>query len=316
MRQHSDVVRGTVLVSPHAFRNLEGERAMADEFGLRLVESATPAEFTASLPDAEVVLLTPYGRVDAADFRVMSRCKAVVRYGAGFDNVDVASATVPVSVVPDAYIEEVASHALALGLGLVRRLPQGRHAIDTGAWAGQLAYDTPRLSELTVGVIGLGRIGRRVADLWQAVGAEVIAVDLLRDSESVRLVDLSELLSSSDVVTLHVPLDHSTRHMLSADRLAQMKTGAVLVNVSRGGLVDESALTEALRAGRLAGAGLDVFGDEPLAQGHAFEGLTNVLLTPHIAWRSNESLNSLQKAAVARAREALLGHPVPDVVTT
>jgi D-3-phosphoglycerate dehydrogenase len=314
MQPYGENEPGTVLVSPHMFRDLEFERALADEFGLRLVETSDAEEFRAALPDAVVVLLTPYATVGASDFVGMRRCVAVVRYGMGYDNVDVAAATVPVAIVPDAYVEEVATHALAMGLGLLRRLPQGRHAIDAGTWAGQIAYDAPRLSEATVGVIGVGRIGRRVADLWSALGARVIATDPARPADGERFVPLAELLTRSDVVTLHVPLDDSTHHLLSSERLVEMKHGAVLVNVSRGGLVDETALRAALESGRVAGAGLDVFVDEPLPQGHAFEGLANVMLTPHIAWRSDRALGALQKGAVGRARQALLGEPLPDVV--
>jgi D-3-phosphoglycerate dehydrogenase / 2-oxoglutarate reductase len=315
MPRHGHAERGTLLVSPHSFRSLEIERTLADEFGLRLVESAGPDDFKAGLRDAEIVLLTPYARLDASDFRVMARCRAVVRYGAGFDNVDLSSATVPVSIVPNAYVEEVASHALALGLGLLRRIPQARYAISNGTWAGGLAYDSPRLSDLTVGVVGMGRIGRLVARFWTALGADVIACDPAPHPVDAPPVSLSELLTRSDLVTLHVPLDDTTRGLISSDGLAGMRSGAILVNVSRGGLVDEAALSAALRQGRIGGAGLDVFIDEPLERGHVFEGLTNVLLTPHIAWRSNRSLDALQRAAVQRAREALLGRPMPDVVS-
>ena len=313
-RQAQHVSGGTLLVAPHSFRDLNREQALADEFGLRLVQSRNADEFSEALSEAEIVLLTPYATLDAACFRRMERCRAVVRYGAGYDNVDLASATVPVSVVPDAYVEEVATHALALGLALLRRVPQAGHSLAAGTWAGKLAYDSPRLSELTVGVVGMGRIGRRVAQLWKALGANVIACDPAPFTAEVSSVGLAEILARSDVVTLHVPLDDTTRDLISFENLARMQMGAILVNVSRGGLVDEHALSCALREGRIGGAGLDVFVNEPLESDHVYEGLTNVLLTPHIAWRSNRSLDSLQTAAVYRAREALLGRPMPDVV--
>ena len=305
---------GTLLVSPHAFRNLTIEQALADEFGLRLVECRSPEDFEAGLPSAEIVLITPYAKLDASSFSRMARCRAVVRYGAGYDNIALDAATVPVSVVPDAYVEEVASHALALGLALVRRIPQGGSAIASGKWAGELAYDTPRVSDLSVGVVGMGRIGRRVAAFWGALGSNVRAFDPTPYAADVPLVDFEGLLTSSDLLTLHVPLNEATRHLISEGTLSHMRQGAILVNVSRGGLVDDRALSAALREGRIAGAGLDVFVDEPLQRGHVYEGLANVLLTPHIAWRSHRSLESLQEAAVQRAREALLGRPMPDVV--
>jgi len=315
MAQDDVAKRGTLLISPHAFRDLRKEQELADEFGLHLIESRTAEEFEAGLPAAEVVMLTPYAKIDGSSFHRMTRCRAVVRYGAGYDNIMMEAATVPVSVVPDAYVEEVASHALALGLALLRRVTQGSFAIAHGGWAGNLAYDSPRLSDLTVGVIGMGRIGRRVAEFWVALGAHVIATDPVQSPTFVPMVEFEELITSSDLISVHVPLEDSTRHLISDETLSLMRKEAILVNVSRGGLIDDTALSTALREGRIAGAGLDVFVDEPLQPGHAYEGLANVLLTPHIAWRSNRSLDSLQQAAVFRAREALLGRPMPDVVS-
>jgi len=315
MPGHDVTDRGTLLVSPHAFRDLAMEQELADEFGLRLVESSNIEEFQAGLPGAEIVLLTTLAKLDAESFSRMTRCWAVVRYGAGYDNIALEAATVPVAIVRDAYVEEVASHALALGLALLRRIPQAGHALATGGWAGELAYDTPRLSDLAVGVVGMGRIGRRVAEMWSALGAHVAASDPVAFAGDFPSVTFEDLLIGSDLLTLHVPLDDATRHLISFESLARMRAGAILVNVSRGGLIDDTALSTALREGRIAGAGLDVFVDEPLKPGHAYQGLTNVLLTPHIAWRSNRSRDSLQQAAVHRAREALLGRPMPDGVS-
>jgi D-3-phosphoglycerate dehydrogenase len=308
----------SLLIAPHQFPDLEREHALADEFGLRLVAARDQDEFAASMADARIVMVTPYGRVREGEIASMDGCLGIVRYGIGYDNIDVAAATtasVPVSIVPDASTEEVASHALALGLALVRRIPAGQAAIASGEWAGAVPADLPVLSRLQVGVIGMGRIGRLVANWWAAIGAEVHAYDPIAQFSDIRAASLAEVLTSSDVVSLHVPLTPETRHLISATTLPQMRRGAVVVNVSRGGLIDEVALAAALHDGLLAGAGLDVFETEPLAPDHPLRDAPNAVLTPHAAWKSRSSLAALQSGAVERARLLLEGREPRDLVT-
>jgi D-3-phosphoglycerate dehydrogenase len=310
----SEKVIGTMLIAPHQFPHVDRERALAEEFGIELVEAPDGVSFRAGIPDAAVVMVTPYARVEAEDFQAMKSCRAVVRYGMGYDNIDVATATVPVSIVPGTASEEVASHALAMGLALARRIPQGSASIRDGGWAGSVGFDAPKLTDLDVGVLGMGRIGRYVATWWSALGARVRAYDPFTDFDTIPSAAMEEILEGSDVISLHVPLNDDTRHLVSAGTLARMRPGAVIVNVSRGGLIDEIALADALRSGHIAGAGLDVFSEEPLPSAHVLRDAPNVVLTPHVAWRSDQSLDALQEAAVDRARRALTGQPLPDVV--
>jgi D-3-phosphoglycerate dehydrogenase len=308
----------TLLVAPHQFPDLEREAALAAEFGLSLVAAPDKAAFRDGMADAAIVMVTPYGRVEAEDFARLSGCLAVVRYGMGYDNIDVragVSAGVPVSIVPGTASEEVGSHALALGMALARRVPAGQAAIAAGGWAGKVGFDAPRISDLTVGVVGLGRIGALVARWWAALGADVVGYDPYAQLDGIRSAELDEVLTGSDLVSLHLPLMESTRHVVSADLIARMRPGAVVVNVSRGGLIDEAALASALTSGHLAGAGLDVFSEEPLPADHPLRSTPNTILTPHVAWRSDVSLDALQEGAVARARAALEGRPIPDLVT-
>jgi D-3-phosphoglycerate dehydrogenase / 2-oxoglutarate reductase len=308
---------GALLVAPHQFPDLDREHALAAEFGLELVRARDQAEFGAAAATAAVVMVTPYARLERAHFASMRHCSGVVRYGIGYDNIDVAAAAehgVPVSIVPDASSEEVASHAFALGLALSRRIPQGQAAIARGEWAGSVPFDGPVLSDLRVGVIGMGRIGRRVATWWRDVGAQVLAHDPIAAFDEVPAATVEQILAGSDVVSLHVPLLDQTRHMISAETIARMPRGAVLVNVSRGGLVDEVALAAALTSGHLAGAGIDVFEQEPLPHDHPLRSAPNAVLTPHSAWKSSSSLAALQSGAVERARLLLQGEPVPDRV--
>jgi D-3-phosphoglycerate dehydrogenase len=262
-------------------------------------------------------MVTPYARVGETEIGAMTQCQGIVRYGVGYDNIDVIAASeagVPVSIVPDASSEEVASHAFALGLALIRRIPAGQAAIASGRWAGAVPADLNVLSKTRVGVVGMGRIGRLVARWWAAVGADVRAYDPLAHFSEVPSATLEELLTASDVITLHVPLTPDTRHMISGATIARMRRGSVVVNVSRGGLIDEEALAVALQAGQIAGAGLDVFEAEPLRNDHALRTAPNTILTPHIAWKSNTSLGALQTGAVERARLLLEGKEPRDLV--
>ena len=310
-------VQGTILVAPHHFPNLDREHALAEEFGYRLNSVGDTEAFREGLAEADIVMITPYARLTAEDFPSMGRCRAVVRYGIGYDNIDVGAATeagIPVSIVPGASSEEVASHAFAMGLSLARRLPAGDAAIRGLGWAGQIGYDTPVLSELEVGVLGLGRIGQHVARMYQGVGARVRAYDPFVTESFVDLAGLADILENSDVVSLHLPLNGETANLLSTEVLAKMRRGAVVVNVSRGGLIDEVALAQALMSGHIAGAGIDTFAQEPLTADHPLRSAPNAILTPHIAWRSNRATAALQDGAVERVRLALTGQPMIDLV--
>ncbi|WP_067477717.1 C-terminal binding protein [Nocardia amamiensis] len=309
--------RGVILVAPHHFPDVNRERALAEEFGYELAVAADTSAFQRALPDAEIIMITPYARLTPADFPSMTKCRAVIRYGVGYDNIDVeaaARAGIPVSIVPGTASEEVASHAIAMGLALARRLTAGDAAIRDLGWGGIIGYDTPPLSELEVGVVGLGRIGRRVAQMYSAVGARVRAYDPLVTVDSVEMAELSAVLEDSDVVSLHLPLTDDTWNLISAEVLGRMRKGAVIVNVSRGGLIEESALADALRSGHIAGAGIDTFAQEPLAPEHPLRSAPNTILTPHIAWRSNRSTGALQGGAVERVRLVLTGQPLIDLV--
>ncbi|MEJ1115527.1 C-terminal binding protein [Paenarthrobacter sp. CCNWLY172] len=309
--------QGTILVAPHHFPNLDREHALAKEFGYTLNPAIDVEAFREGLPEADIVMITPYAKLTAADFPVMSKCKAVIRYGIGYDNIDVDAATaadIPVSIVPGTASEEVASHAFAMGLALARRLPSGNASIQNLGWAGTIGYDTPVLSELEVGVLGMGRIGQHVARMYKAVGAQVRAYDPFVTESFVDLTSLDDILENSDVVSLHLPLSADTANLIHKDVLARMRRGAVVVNVSRGGLIEESALAEALTSGHIAGAGIDTFAEEPLAAEHPLRSAPNTILTPHIAWRSNRSTGALQEGAVERVRLALTGQPLIDLV--
>jgi D-3-phosphoglycerate dehydrogenase len=241
-------------------------------------------------------------------------CRAVVRYGVGLDNLDVGAAGelgIAVGNVPEYGHEEISNHAIALMLALHRRL----FLFDRGVRAGHEDIPgpevLPRLSTQTVGLIGLGRIGQRVARKAAAFELRVIGVDpYLSEPDAravgVELVDLETLLREADCVSLHVPLTAETRHMIDEQALRLMKPDAMLINIGRGGLVDEAALVRALNEGTLAGAALDVTEVEPLPLDSPLLQAPNVILTPHVAWVSRLALEELRRRT-AEAVVRLIG---------
>jgi D-3-phosphoglycerate dehydrogenase len=311
------VPAGAIVVSPHRFPGLAGERELAEAHGLELVATGSQEELLAALPGARVVMMTPFALLDAGALALAPGCEAVVRYGVGYDNVDVEAATaagIPVANVPDASTEEVALHAVAMALALLRRLPEADARIRAGEWGPSFMDGVRRGSKLTAGVVGLGRIGALVARHLAALGLRVVAYDPAVEDSPYERVGIDELVERADLVTLHVPLLPGTRDLLSAERIARMRPGAVLVNVSRGGLVDEPALAAALHEGRLGGAGLDVFATEPIPGDSPLLAAPRTLLSAHVAWRADESLGDYQRLAIEQIRLALSGEPMSCAV--
>jgi D-3-phosphoglycerate dehydrogenase len=224
--------------------------------------------------------------------------KVISRHGVGVDNVDLEAATemgIVVTYTPGANADSVAEHTFALLLGLVRKIALADRSIREGNW-GSDEFMGFELSGKTLGIVGLGAIGSRVAKRALAFGMDVLAYDPYVEGErassfGARRVDLETLLRSSDVVSLHASLTPETMHLLSARELGMMKRTAILVNAARGQLVDEEALAQALEGGRLLGASLDAFRYEPLPSDHPFLKARNVLLTPHIAAFTREALS-------------------------
>lgn len=243
-------------------------------------------------------------------------CAAVVRYGVGLDNVDVDAAQelgIGVGNVPEYGHEEISNHAIALMLALYRKL----FAFDGAVRAGGVDVPRPgsvrRLSQCTLGLVGFGRIGRRVARKAQAFGVTVVAFDPYASPEVAEAMNvemftsLDAMLARTDCLSLHVPLTPETRHMIGARQLALMPAGSMVVNIGRGGLVDEDALVDALVSGHIAGAALDVTEIEPLPLSSPLLEAPNVILTPHVAWVSEpalEDLRSLTAEAAVRLIDA------------
>jgi D-3-phosphoglycerate dehydrogenase len=284
------------------------------------LQASTADEVVAALsrtsPDALIVQWAP---VTGAALDAAPSVRFISRLGIGYDMIDVEAATergVAVANTPDYCVDEVVAHSLAMMLWLVRGLGRYDAAVRRGRWNAVEPYPAAgRPAETIVGVVGLGRIGARVAEQARALGFAVLGCDPyapVRAGE--QRTSLKELLGRSDLVTLHAPLDDQTRHLIRADTLALMRPGTLLVNTCRGGLVDQVAVIDALRSEQLAGVALDVFESEPLPADSALRSLPNVLLTPHAAWYSPQSLAELPVQAARQVVDFLAGRPVPSIV--
>jgi D-3-phosphoglycerate dehydrogenase / 2-oxoglutarate reductase len=282
-------------LAPYDAESAELARAGAE---LTVVRGKTAADILDAAARADVIWLewTPHLTGDV--LARLPRCGLVLRWGVGYEQIDVAAATelgIAVGNAPTYCTIDVAEHAMALLLAVSRQVVVRHEQLRQGGWRSGPAAPR-RLAGSTVGVVGLGRIGRRVAGLCAAAGARVIGHDPRAGRvPGVEPVSLDELLGRADYVTLHVPLTEQTRHLIRAGTLAMMKPDGVLINTSRGATVHQDDLVEALRSRRIAAAALDVFEDEPLPPGHPVRGLPNVVLTPHEASLSPASLSDLRR---------------------
>ena len=231
-------------------------------------------------------------KYDADMLAAAPNCRVIIRFGVGLDNFDLDAMRkqgIQVGVIENH--NAVAEFALTLMLSALKHLPQYDTVVRQGLWSRFPMYE---LRGKTVGLVGFGRIGKRLAQLVRVFDAKVIIYDPYVTEETaqqlgVQKVELDQLLQDSDIVSLHLPSTPQTKHFINADTISRMKTGAYLVNTSRGGLVDEAALVEALRSGKLSGAGLDVYAVEPVQKGNPLFELENVTLAPHVAALTKET---------------------------
>ncbi|ALJ20053.1 phosphoglycerate dehydrogenase [Microbacterium sp. No. 7] len=298
--------------------------ALGPDFEIRSVNGADRAELLPALAEADAVLIRSATKMDAEAIAAAPRLKVIARAGVGLDNVDIKSATtagVMVVNAPTSNIISAAELTVAHILGLARRIPAANASLAAGQWK-RSAYTGVELYEKTLGIIGLGRIGALIAARLQAFGMDVVAYDPYVTSAraqqlGVQLVSLDDLLQRSDFVTIHMPKTPETTGMISTAQFALMKPTAYVVNVARGGLIDEAALHEALTSGQIAGAGLDVFTSEPPKEdGTAFPllSLPNVLVTPHLGASTDEAQEKAGVSVAKSVRLALGGELVPDAV--
>ena len=272
------------------------------------------ARLMREVADADAVIVRNRTQVRGELLAAIAKATVIGRLGVGLDNIDVpACETRGMKVIPatGANALAVAEYVIGTAMLLLRGVYQDSAAVAAGQWPRSRLSNGREISGKTLGLIGFGGIGRLTAGLARGLGMTVLACDPMQAADApvwaqtgVQCADLAQLLAQSDVVSLHVPLTPETRNLLSAERVAQMKTGAVVINSARGNIADESAIANAIRAGRLGGAAFDVFDPEPLKAGSAWADCPNVVLTPHVAGvtaESNERVSTLIAAEVAKA---------------
>jgi len=312
-----------VVVTDLGYPSYDSEREQVEAVDGQLVlaECKTAEEVAEATRDADGVL-NRAAPVTAAVIKQMERCKVIARYGIGVDNVDVEAAThkgIVVANVPGYCVEEVSDHALALMLSAWRKVVSHDKAVRQGAWDISFRDPVYRLKGRTLGLLGLGAIARRLVEKVAGFGFRIIAHDPYVSADDpaklgVKLVDLDTLFRESDLLSLHAPATPETQHIVNKERLAQMKETAVLVNTSRGPLIDEGALAQALKAKRIAAAALDVYEQEPPARSGELFQLDNVVVTDHAAWYSEDSLAELQRRTAAAVCAILSGRRPESVV--
>jgi D-3-phosphoglycerate dehydrogenase len=307
-----------VLVTDHGFPNLRHEESAVRAAGGELVvaQCKTAEDVIAVARDADA-LLVQWAPINAAVIASLARCRVIVRYGIGVDNVDVAAAKargIAVCNIPDYGIHEVAEHAVSLALALSRQLPQIDRRLRSGTWKIVPDKPMPALRETTFATAGFGRIARTAHEMMKNFGGKRIAYDPYISAEimqaaGVEKVNLEELFTRADILSLHLPHTPDTTHFVNAARMAQMKKNAIIVNTARGPLIDTKALAVALNAGTIAAAGLDVYEKEPVEKDHPLFSCPNALLTSHVAWYSESSIPRLQQLAAEEAVRGIKGEP-------
>ena len=311
-----------VLVTDAEYSSLDLEADVLSSAGIQLstADCRTPEDVIEAAAGVDA-LIVQYAPITAAVFRALPRLRLVSRYGVGVDTVDIDAASEHgawVCNVPDYGTGEVALHTVAMLLALLRNLATHDREVRTGQWDYQLGGQLPRASTLTLGVVGLGRIGRLTAERaapWfaAAAGYDPYLPDDAWPSELERL-ELEELFERSAAVTLHLPLTEATRRLVRSDLLARMPYGSYLVNTARGGLVDLDAALEALESGQLAGVALDVLPEEPPPD-HPLLHHPSALITPHVAWYSTQAEVELRRKAAQNIIDwARTGRPTYPVV--
>jgi D-3-phosphoglycerate dehydrogenase len=308
-----------VLLTDYAWPNLDLEGKILSEIDAELIvaEKSDVESLKALAPPADAIL-TNWAKVPEAVIAAAPNCRLVCRLGIGLDNIDVAYCTrnkIPVTNIPDYCLIEVAEHALAQLLSLARKIAFYHHETQNGRYQLQSGPVLRRIEGQTLGIVGLGNIGKKLAAKALGLGLNVIAYSRSRKNPmpGVRFVELDELLKTSDYVSLHLPATPQTRHLIGAAQLANMKPTAYLINTARGGLIDHVALAKALDSKQLAGAALDVQDPEPPDLSQPPYNDPRVLVSPHAAFVSQESLENL-RSRVARQVVARLTGGVPENV--
>ena len=310
-------MKKVVVIEP-GYLDYEVEQRMLAEHKTEIVAlpvGTSEAEIKKEIRNADAIMVRE-ARVSAEMIAEMQQCKIIVRYGVGVDNIDLDAARekgIYAANVPDYGSEDVAEHAVALMLAATRRLASRDRVVRQGEWGIGQAEPMVRISGKVMGVVGFGRIARCFVEKTSGFGLVKVLVSdpALTEDEAAELgvvkSDLETICKESDFISLHAPLNRHTHHMMGEEQLALMKANAIIVNCSRGGLVDEKALFTALESNRIFAAGIDVFEQEPVSRDNPLLSLPNTICTDHTAWFTEESVIELQSKGAAEVLRVFNG---------
>ena len=311
-----------VVITDADFPSHEPERRILGEIAELLKRPCKTEDELIELTKDADALLVQYARITRRVVFSLEKAKVIVRYGIGYENVDVEAATergIYVANVPDFCVSEVADHTLSLILSLARKTPWAHFSTKSGEWDWKRFRPVHRLKGKMVGVIGLGKIGLAVVRRLTNFGFKIKGYDPyvsknIFEELKIEPADLPTLLKDSDIVTVHVPLTQETHHLIGEKELRMMKETALLINTSRGAVIDGKALYKALVEGWIGAAALDVFEKEPLPPDSPLRRLNNLIMTPHMAWYSEESFLELQERTAMEVKRVLTGGRPKNIV--
>lgn len=311
------------MITDHGFSNIDPERRVLEKSGYEIVDAQckTESELLEATKDAFAIIVQ-WAPITEAIIRNMDNCQLIVRYGIGVDNLDLAAAKekqIPVCNVPDYCIDEVADHTMSLALSLHRQLSATDRRVRDGVWKIIPPGHVPASKDSVFTTLGFGRIARAVLERARAFGFKLAAYDPFVSSEEmeafgVKKLTLEEAISDSDILSLHSPLNEKTSHIINAASLKKMKPTAILVNTSRGGLINTVELAQALHENEIGGAGIDVFEQEPLPSDHPILQAPNITITSHTAWYSKRSIPILQQFAAEEVLRIINGETLKNRV--
>jgi D-3-phosphoglycerate dehydrogenase / 2-oxoglutarate reductase len=314
--------KAKVVLTDYVWESLDVEKKTLEGLAdLVPLQTKKPEEFLAQAEDCDALLNTYAGPITAEVMARMGKCRIIARYGIGVDTIDLDAATragIIVTNNPSYCIEEVAEHTMALVLACARKVAVYDRLVRSSRWELPPGKPMFRLSDRTLGLVGFGNIARQAAVRAAAFGMRVLYADpFVREGQfdiPGKKMALHDLLAESDFLSLHPPLTPETRKMINDAALSRMKTTAFLINCSRGPIVDTDALCRALDAKKIAGCALDTTDPEPLPDPHSLRGRDNVIITPHVAWYSEQALVGLQAGAPNEVRRVLSGEWPINVV--
>ena len=312
-----------VVMTDYGWHSVELERQILAEIGAELIVAETGAEeeLVALVPEADGIL-TNWKPTTGNVIQAARECKVIARTGIGVDNIDVETATalgIVVTNVPVFCVDEVSDHAMALLLACARKVALLDRGVRNGEWNRDVGPSMHRIRGQTLGIIGIGKIGEAIPPKARAFGLEVLAFSprltpQIAKNYGVECTNLHGLLTRSDFITIHTPLTPETEGLIGEMELRQMKPTAYIINTSRGDIIDSSALHKALAEGWIAGAALDVLPQEPPATDEPLLGLDNIIITPHAAFMSEESIYDLEIKAATAVAKVLTGQMPESVV--